>query len=45
MASFLDADARSRLLGLFDAGSFEEFLPDVVSPHLAQLNEIGRAHV
>lgn len=38
MASFLDADARSRLLGLFDAGSFEEFLPDVVSPHLAQLN-------
>ncbi len=41
MSSYLEANARQRLRGLFDAGSFEEFLGPsarVVSPHLAQLN-------
>ena len=39
--SYQEATARERLQQLFDAGSFEEFLPPsqrVVSPHLAQLN-------
>ena len=41
MSSYLEATARERLQRLFDAGSFEEFLPPaarVVSPHLGQLN-------
>ena len=41
MSSYLEATARERLARLFDAGSFEEFLPPsarVVSPHLGQLN-------
>jgi malonate decarboxylase beta subunit len=40
MSSYLEATARERVARLFDAGSFEEFLPPsarVVSPHLAQL--------
>jgi malonate decarboxylase beta subunit len=39
--SFQEATARERLQQLFDAGSFEEFLPPaarVISPHLGQLN-------
>jgi malonate decarboxylase beta subunit len=39
--SYQEATARERLQRLFDAGSFEEFLPPskrVVSPHLGQLN-------
>jgi len=39
--SYLESNARERLALLFDAGSFEEFLPPaqrVVSPHLGQLN-------
>jgi malonate decarboxylase beta subunit len=41
MSSYLEANARERVQRLFDAGSFEEFLPPsarVVSPHLGQLN-------
>jgi malonate decarboxylase beta subunit len=41
MSSYLEATARERLERLFDAGSFQEFLPPsarVVSPHLGQLN-------
>jgi malonate decarboxylase beta subunit len=41
MSSYLELTARERLAGLFDAGSFEEFLPPsarVVSPHLGQLD-------
>ncbi len=41
MSSYLESNARERLRRLFDAGSFEEFIPPaarVVSPHLAQLN-------
>jgi malonate decarboxylase beta subunit len=40
-ASYQEATARERLQQLFDADSFEEFLPPsqrVVSPHLEQLN-------
>jgi malonate decarboxylase beta subunit len=40
-ASYQEATARERLQQLFDADSFEEFLPPsqrVVSPHLGQLN-------
>jgi malonate decarboxylase beta subunit len=39
--SYQEASARERLHQLFDAGSFEEFIPPsarVISPHLAQLN-------
>lgn len=39
--SYQEATARERLQQLFDAGSFEEFIPPyerVISPHLAQLN-------
>jgi len=39
--SYQEATARERLQQLFDAGSFEEFLPPaarVISPHLGQLN-------
>jgi len=39
--SYLEANARERLRLLFDASSFEEFLPPaarVISPHLGQLN-------
>ena len=39
--SYQESTARERLQRLFDAGSFEEFLPPserVVSPHLGQLN-------
>lgn len=39
--SYLEANARQRIAGLFDAGSFVEFLPPsarVVSPHLGQLD-------
>ncbi|HEV7816163.1 MAG TPA: biotin-independent malonate decarboxylase subunit beta [Janthinobacterium sp.] len=41
MSSYLESNARQRLRGLFDAGSFTEFLPPaerIVSPHLAQLD-------
>ena len=41
MSSYLESSARERVARLFDAGSFEEFLPPsarVVSPHLAQLD-------
>jgi malonate decarboxylase beta subunit len=41
MSSYQEANARERLARLFDAGSFEEFLPPsarAVSPHLGQLN-------
>jgi len=41
MISYLEANARQRIHGLLDAGSFEEFLPPslrIVSPHLAQLD-------
>ena len=37
MSSYLESSARERVQRLFDAGRFEEFLPPVVSPHLAQL--------
>nr|WP_315393595.1 biotin-independent malonate decarboxylase subunit beta [uncultured Duganella sp.] len=40
-SSYQEATARERLHQLFDAGSFEEFLPPskrVISPHLGQLN-------
>jgi malonate decarboxylase beta subunit len=40
-ASYQEATARERLQQLFNAGSFEEFIPPserVTSPHLAQLN-------
>ncbi|MYM27684.1 biotin-independent malonate decarboxylase subunit beta [Duganella sp. CY15W] len=39
--SYQEATARERLQHLFDAGSFEEFIPPsarITSPHLAQLN-------
>ncbi|WP_348698692.1 biotin-independent malonate decarboxylase subunit beta [Duganella fentianensis] len=39
--SYQEASARERLQQLFDAGSFEEFLPPsarIISPHLGQLN-------
>jgi malonate decarboxylase beta subunit len=41
MSSYLELSARERIQRLFDAGSFEEFLPPaerVISPHLAQLD-------
>jgi len=41
VSSYLELSARQRIPHLFDAGSFEEFLPPgarVVSPHLAQLD-------
>jgi malonate decarboxylase beta subunit len=41
MSSYLELSARERIQHLFDAGSFEEFLPPaerVISPHLAQLD-------
>ncbi|MCC2958881.1 biotin-independent malonate decarboxylase subunit beta [Massilia sp. IC2-278] len=41
MSSYLELSARGRIPHIFDAGSFEEFLPPaarVVSPHLAQLD-------
>jgi malonate decarboxylase beta subunit len=41
MTSYLEANARMRMQGLLDRGTFEEFLPPgrrVVSPHLAQLD-------
>jgi malonate decarboxylase beta subunit len=41
MSSYLESTARARIARLFDAGSFEEFLPPsarVVSPHLGQLD-------
>jgi malonate decarboxylase beta subunit len=39
--SFFDASARNRIAGLFDEGSFREFVPPTlkqVSPHLAHFN-------
>lgn len=41
MSSYLELSARQRIPHIFDAGSFEEFLPPsarAVSPHLAQLD-------
>jgi malonate decarboxylase beta subunit len=41
MSSYLELSARQRIPAIFDAGSFEEFLPPsarVISPHLAQLD-------
>jgi len=41
VSSYLELSARQRIPHIFDAGSFEEFLPPgarVVSPHLAQLD-------
>jgi malonate decarboxylase beta subunit len=41
MSSYLELSARERILHMFDASTFEEFLPPserVVSPHLAQLD-------
>jgi malonate decarboxylase beta subunit len=41
MSSYLELSARERIQRLFDAGTFEEFLPPterVISPHLAQLD-------
>lgn len=41
MSSYLELSARERILHMFDAGTFEEFLSPserVVSPHLAQLD-------
>ena len=41
MSSYFESTARERVARLFDAGSFEEFLPPsarIVSPHLAQLD-------
>ncbi len=55
--SFAECTARERIAGLFDAGSFHEWLPPsqrVMSPHLAQLGvpaafddgvAIGEAHL
>ncbi|WP_034294930.1 biotin-independent malonate decarboxylase subunit beta [Herbaspirillum sp. RV1423] len=40
-SSYLEANARERIAQVFDAGSFEEFLPPakrIVSPHLGQLD-------
>lgn len=40
--SFFDASARERLLGLVDAGSFNEFIPPearMSSPHMAMLDQ------
>lgn len=40
MSSYLESTARQRIQGLFDAGSFHEWLPPTArlsSPHLAQL--------
>jgi malonate decarboxylase beta subunit len=42
--SFYEADARERIHGLLDAGSFKEFLGParrIISPHLAQLDQPG----
>lgn len=42
--SFLEADARERIDGLLDAGSFNEFVGPcrrTLSPHLAQLDQPG----
>jgi malonate decarboxylase beta subunit len=42
--SFYEADARERIHGLLDAGSFEEFVGParrIISPHLAQLDQPG----
>ena len=39
--SFYEADARERIAGLLDAGSFSEFVGParrIISPHLAQLD-------
>ena len=41
MSSYFESSARERVSRLFDAGSFDEFLPPsrrVVSPHLGQLD-------
>lgn len=41
MNSYLESNARERIHGLLDKGTFEEFLPPemrLVSPHLAQLD-------
>jgi len=41
MSSYLESNARERVQRLFDAGSFQEFLPPaarVISPHLGQLD-------
>jgi len=41
MSSYQESTARQRIPAIFDAGSFEEFLPPserVASPHLAQLD-------
>jgi malonate decarboxylase beta subunit len=41
VSSYLELSARERIQRLFDAGTFEEFLPPaerVISPHLAQLD-------
>lgn len=41
MSSYLELTARQRIPAIFDAGTFEEFLPPsarVASPHLAQLD-------
>jgi malonate decarboxylase beta subunit len=41
VSSYLELSARQRIPLMFDAGSFEEFLPPalrVISPHLAQLD-------
>lgn len=40
-ASYLESNARERIAQVFDAGSFEEFLPPskrIISPHLGQLD-------
>ncbi|MGO4556362.1 carboxyl transferase domain-containing protein, partial [Stenotrophomonas sp. 2YAF22] len=40
--SYYEADARARIAGLLDAGSFREFLGPAqraISPHLAQLDQ------
>jgi len=42
--SFYEADARERVAGLLDAGSFSEFVGParrIISPHLAQLDQPG----
>jgi malonate decarboxylase beta subunit len=41
VSSYLELNARERIQRMFDAGTFEEFLPPaerVISPHLAQLD-------
>jgi malonate decarboxylase beta subunit len=41
VSSYLELNARQRIPHIFDAGSFEEFMPPVervISPHLAQLD-------